>query len=269
MNSPPSNGEVAPERVLSMIEAKSQEICDALDQVDPIGLGAASRLTGWTRLTLACHLRYGAQATRQVIEATLDGRPGAFYPGGRELQRPFTLRPALGESAAHVVESLGHEVAELHRTLIGLDDEAMASLIIEHPDNRDLGEMTIGDLVRMRLTEVQAHGDDLDLGLSPWPSDFGKAVIAQRAARLRQRPLNWAGWEVILVVTDASALSATVSAEGIELHARPVEVMAASRLVGTANAHVAMLLGRRVEADLTKEGDAEQAQACLASVIGP
>jgi len=129
--------------------------------------------------------------------------------------------------------------------------------------------MTIGDLVRMRLTEVQAHGDDLDLGLSPWPSDFGKAVIAQRAARLRQRPLNWAGWEVILVVTDASALSATVSAEGIELHARPVEVMAASRLVGTANAHVAMLLGRRAEADLTKEGDVEQAQACLASVIGP
>lgn len=269
MNSPQSTGEVAPERVLSMIEAKSHEICDALDQADPGALGAASRLTGWTRLTVACHLRYGAQATRQVIEATLDGRPGAFYPGGRELQRPFTLRPALGEPEAHVVESLRHEVAELQRTLISLDADAMASLIIEHPDNRDLGEMTVGDLVRMRLTEVQAHGDDLDLELSPWPTDFGKAVIGQRVARVQQRATSSAGWEVLLVVTDASALSATVSAEGVLVDARPAEMTAASRLVGTANAHVAMLLGRGAEADLTKEGDVEQAQAFLASVIGP
>lgn len=269
VNTEDTTRDVAPERVLSMIETRSHEISSALLQADASVLGAPSLLTDWSRLTIACHLRYGAQATRQVIEATLEGRPAAYYPGGRDLQRPFTLRPALSEPAAHVVDSLRHEVAELQRTLTALDPDSMASLIAQHADNRDLGQMTISDLVRLRLTEVQVHGTDLDLGLDAWPADFGPAVMAQRVALVQRRSVIGVGSKLMLVATDAMSSSVVVTADGIEAHGNTADASVISRLVGTANAHVAMLVGRGVAADLEIEGDIELAQAFVGSIVGP
>lgn len=155
------------ERVLSLIEARSAEICDAAAELDIAGLEAPSSIAGWSRLTIVCHLRYGAQACRQITRATLAGRPSAFYPGGRELQRPYTLKPALGEPPVHVVPSLEHECALLGEVWRAVPDAAWALPLIADDDDDDPVAPTLSGLAHLRLSEVMTHGDDLDVGLAP------------------------------------------------------------------------------------------------------
>lgn len=59
-----------------------------LPQLDDLALEAPSQLSGWSRLTILCHLRYGTQALRRMTIDALAGRETSYYPLGREHQRP-------------------------------------------------------------------------------------------------------------------------------------------------------------------------------------
>ncbi len=242
-----------------LVSERSEEVCAALEALDLGELDAPTALPGWSRLTIACHLRYGAQACRQMTEAALAGRPSAFYPGGRELQRPYTLRPALGESALHVMESLREECLSLAGLWAGLDEGDWGIVAYEHEETRSLGDPTLRELGLLRLTEVQIHGDDLQVGLGPWPAAFGRAVLPQRVARLRLDTEQLPDGVWLLSASDLGDHLVPPRAQG------PPDV----RFRATANDLVALLTGREPTGPIAVDGDPDMAAAFLGAIVGP
>lgn len=165
----PEVGQIDTQQVLKLIEERSRELCDVVAALDQAMLDRPARAPGWSRLNVLCHLRYGAVASHQITDATLAGRAASFYPGGRDLQRPYTLEPALGEPPLHVVPSLRDECAGLLGTWRGLAAPSWELPVAGDEDDPTGACNTLRDLAVLRLVELMRHGDDLDLDLSPPP----------------------------------------------------------------------------------------------------
>ena len=71
------------------ISRRSGHIVDALYECDDDALHRGSELPDWSRLTIGCHLRYGAAALARMTQASLADEPAAYYPEGRAQQRPL------------------------------------------------------------------------------------------------------------------------------------------------------------------------------------
>jgi len=229
--------------VLDQLDRTTADVVTALGDTD---LDAPSQLAGWSRLTVACHLRYGAEALRWMTADTLAGRPTSYYPGGRATHRPMTLVRGQGESGAEVVASLGEESAALHEEWRAVMDWAVP--IVEPPDNPDLGPVELRRLALARLTEVEVHGTDLGVGLGPWSEVFVRLVLPMRLEWLNSRRSNHrdvdtsiqASW--LLVATDLK-ISQVVTVDGPTVVSRSGD-SADAMIVGTGAELLALLLGR-------------------------
>ena len=178
--------------VLERVTASTAAVCDALEGSD---LESPSSLPGWSRLTIACHLRYGAQALRQMTIDALADRPASYYPGGRATQRPGTLEPLAGESPADVVSSLRDAGAALDDLWSTVDDWTV--IVREPDDNVDVGPQPLRYLPLVRLTEVEVHGTDLDLGLPDWSDVLIRNGLPMRLDRVAHRtPLALGAWSL-------------------------------------------------------------------------
>lgn len=254
--------------VLHLVQDRSAQICAALERAGDDDLHAPTSLPGWDRLTLMCHLRYGAHVTRQMISATLEVRPSAFYPGGRAFQRSHTLEPERGESPHHVLPALHEECAALHASCLDLTDDQWRLRVIEPEPGADLGPVTLAELMLLRLTELQVHGSDLLLGLPEWPPEFGPAVLAQRASRVRLAAGASLSGRLRLLPVDAADL--VIVLDGPEARVLPDDDGDAdASLAATANDLVAVLLGRLPATAPRAQGDPELAAGFLDSVVGP
>jgi maleylpyruvate isomerase len=179
--------------VLDAVTSRTALVVEALAEAD---LDAASALPGWSRLTIACHLRFGAEAMRRMTDDALAGRPAAYYPTGRATQRPETLLPRGDED---VVASLREASAALDRRWAAVSDWQVT--VVEPDDNVDLGPYPLQHMPLFRLTEIEVHGTDLDLGLPPWSDTLVHAALPMRLERLtRRRALRPGAWR--LVATD-------------------------------------------------------------------
>ncbi|HEY8525327.1 MAG TPA: maleylpyruvate isomerase family mycothiol-dependent enzyme [Acidimicrobiales bacterium] len=179
---------VGPAEVVRQIGRTTGTVVAALEGLDEVGLRAPSALPRWSRLTIACHLRYGAQALLRMTDDVAAGRPPSFYPEGRDAQRPGTLEPGAAESPAAVVDSLREAsgaLAARWRTVTDWD-----APVVEPGGAAHLGPVTLGRLAILRLTEVEVHGTDLGLGLGPWSDTFVRAALPMRLAWLPSRRSN-------------------------------------------------------------------------------
>ena len=88
--------------------ARARQIIEILSQLDEQALLAPSALDGWSRLNVACHLRYGAETLIAMKQYVLAGLPTSYDPGGRARPRPGTLVPRACETPHDVVGSLAH-----------------------------------------------------------------------------------------------------------------------------------------------------------------
>lgn len=149
-----------------------------------------SELPGWSRLTIVCHLRYGAEAMAAMIRDTLEGRPASFYPEGRARQRPGTLELRRGETPSSGVRSFVAASAAFDRQVAGVDAIAWSRSIAEPEDNPDLGPIALGTLALLRLTEIEVHATDLGVGASPWSDVFVERAFPQRLTWLESRRSN-------------------------------------------------------------------------------
>lgn len=249
------------------IAARTDELCNRLAELDLDDLDRPSLLPGWSALTVACHLRYGAQALRQITSATLAEEPSAYYPGGRDVQRPFTLEPALGEPRLHVIESLRHESGELRGLWVALDDGDWDRTMVPHPEDDDsLGAMPLRDLALLRLVEVMVHGSDLGLGLGPWPLTFGQWLLPLRIERAKV--LHEAGFDAVVEFDAADAAThRSRFANGSVTETSDASPDLVVRAV--ANDLVALLLGRRPMGAVTMDGDAELMVRFRDGLTGP
>ena len=236
--------------VLDAISAATDRVCHALAGTD---LSAPSSLPGWSRLTIACHLRYGAEALHRMTLDALAGQPASYYPLGRDEQRPGTLVPRGADD--DVVASLRAESDRLHEVWATVEDW---SLVVREPaDNADLGDVPLRRLALARLTEVEVHGTDLDVGLGPWSRTLVTKVLPMRLEWLNTRRSNHravdesitASW--LLRATDLD-LSWRIDVDGARVQSAPSTDERGATVVERSGADLlGMLLGRvRGPADL-------------------
>ena len=242
----PSGADIA-----AAVAAKHAALVAALGELTDDELRAPSLLPDWDRLTVVCHIRYGAEAIDRLITAALAGEPALFYPGGRGAQRPATLAPAPGESARDVVESFAAHSAALDATLAGVTDWTVMSR--EPEGARDLGPMPIERLAILRLTEVEVHAADMNIGLDRWSDTFVDAALAMRFDRLALRlsnspvPANEPRGRWLLRATDGEAWLVTADANGVASRPAAVDEPADGAIQASRRDLLALLLGRPFE----------------------
>jgi hypothetical protein len=263
-------------RVLARIDERTAEIVTALLDLDAVSLTAPSELPDWSRLTIACHLRYGAEALVTMTDATLQGRTASFYPDGRAQQRSGTLSPKAGEGALDVVHSLAERSARLSQAWSKVRDQSWHLEITEPTDNTDLGHIPLSRLAVLRLTEVEVHGSDLGLQLGDeWSTTFIDAALPLRLEGLSTRTPNPRALDALgegawlLVASNGPTYRVGVS-EGV-VAATPATSDSPARVVleATSRDLLALLLGRPLHRTLRITGDRAFGEAFSAALPGP
>ena len=261
--------------LVAAVRRRTDEVVAALRSLDEPGVRAPSSLPNWSRLTIACHLRYGAEAFGRMTAAALADRPVAYYPGGRAAQRPGTLEPGPGEAPGDVVASLAGHSEALDRLWAGMAEEQWEGVVREPDDTPDLGPLPLGRLPLLRLTEVEVHGTDLDLGLGDWSDVFVRVALPFRLEWLNTRRTNHRA--VDEGVTGSWLLTAPdgptwrVAVDGFAVSSRPASPGDAADAVIEASARdlLALLLGRPSRVEPRYGGDVALAQAFSRAFPGP
>jgi uncharacterized protein (TIGR03083 family) len=267
--------EQAIRQLLDAIMERSRSIAESLRGLGDDELHQPSELPEWSRLTIACHLRFGAGALSRMTRSALHGVPVAYYPQGREAQRPLTLVPHPGESAQDVVESLALLSDGLDEEWSALDLAAWDAEVVEPKDNPDLGPILVGGLPLLRLTEVEVHGTDLGLNLGDWSELFISTVLPMRLEWLNIRRANHRAFDSelqgswLLVADDGPTYQ--VSVDGTNVESRPASPQSEARSVIETNSRdlLALLLGRPLDAPPVIMGDIAFGQSFSLAFPGP
>ncbi len=267
--------EASPQQLDTAVARRTAEIVAALGALDDGALRSPSELPEWSRLTIACHLRYGAASLRTMTAGALSGQPVAYYPQGRERQRPGTLVPGDGEGPTGVVTSLTDHSNELHGLWSSLGADQWRSQVVEPVGNPDLGSTALAQLLVFRLTEVEVHGSDLGLGLADWSELFVRTALPTRLDRLNVRGANHRPFDAtlegtwLLVASDGP--SYRIGVRGTEVESTPVDpgAPATAVLEATSRDLLALLLGRPLLHPLRITGDAAFGAAFTDAFPGP
>ncbi len=263
------------ESLVAAIARRTEEVVGSLDQLDENGLLAPSELPGWSRLTIACHLRYGATALQRMTSGALAGKAVSYYPHGRDRQRPETLEPEAGEGPQDVVALLREESTALERAWYALGSDDWLLPVIEPKDNPDLGTVGLGRLLVLRLTEVEVHGTDLGLGLGDWSDQFVRMALPMRVAWLNYRRTNHRAFRGdiqgswLLAATDGPAYRITARGDGVEAAPDTDRSPARATIEATSRDLLALLLGRQMLGPPRLSGDKELGRAFSLAFPGP
>ena len=213
------------QQLIDAVKERTRRIADSLSGLSDDELHQSSAPPEWSRLTIACHLRFGAEALSRMTRSALQGLPVAHYPEGREVQRPQTLVPLPGESPQAVVESLACLSEELNQEWSTLDPAGWGVDVVEPPENRDLGPVPLRRLPLLRLTEVEVHGSDLGLNLGDWSEAFIRTALPMRLELLNIRRTNHRAFDTelegswLLVATDGPSYKVSVDGPKVESRA--------------------------------------------------
>lgn len=247
--------------------SRTRELIAALRDADPTSLDEPSLLPGWTKLTIVCHLRYGARAVLRMTGDALAGRPTAYYPGGRDDQRPHTLRPEVDERPSDVIEDWEQTAASLEArwATVGLGQWAVD--VVEPPGNPDLGTIPLARLAFARLTEIDVHGTDLGIGFPDWSPLLVDVGLPTRLSWLATRRTNHrfvdasvqGSW--LLVATTGLRWLVSVDGDRVTSHPAQPDDAARGTIQGTARDLFAMLLGRSTLEPLRFRGDVSFAKS--------
>ena len=182
--------QVGSSSIAAAVAARHRELEELVADLEEPDLRAPSSLPGWSRLTVLCHLRYGAEASLAITEGARRGERVAFYPDGRDAQRPWTLLPRPGEAPFDVVREARRAADALDSVWARLGPTDWDVVAVEPDANPDLGPISLGALALLRLTEVEVHGRDLEIGAAPWSDTFVETVLPMRLRWLSTRRSN-------------------------------------------------------------------------------
>jgi maleylpyruvate isomerase len=261
--------------IAAAIAARQADIVSAFGNLAEDEWRGPSHLPDWSRLTVLCHIRYGAEAINRLITAALAGEPALFYPGGRLEQRPATLLPAEGEEPHNVLESFAHNSAALDATLGRLTEADWSVESREPAGIVDLGPQTVEQLAILRLTEVDVHAVDLDVGITHWTDTFVRVGLPLRFDRLatrlaNQRPINTehAGtW--LLRTIEGEGWTVTIDGNRSHVQRADYDSRADASITASARDLLALLLGRPLETEAVYAGDIAFAAAFTQAFPGP
>jgi hypothetical protein len=257
------------------IESRTGQITEALRTLDNEALASSSRLEGWSRLTIACHLRYGAEALLRMTRAAIDGTPTSYYPAGREQERPATLVPRLGELGPDVVSSLAARSGELTRIWSTLSEDDWRLDGCEPGDTIDPRPLSLAELALLRLTECEVHGSDLAVALDGWSDLFVSLGLPFRVERLRFRNLDQppvhgcpsGSW--LLIATDGPTYLVSVTDGRVDVQQSAVSTPATAVIEAASRDLLAVLLGRPPVGRIALSGDLPFAHSFSRAFPGP
>ena len=261
--------------VIDAVAIRTAAIVAALERLDEDELRAPSTLPDWSRLTVGCHLRFGAEGFLRLTRSAITGEPAAFYPEGRARQRPSTLQPSPGEEPHAVVRSLAEHSATLQATWAALQPSHWENLVTEPDDNRDLGSLPVAVVPLLRLTEVEVHGSDLDVGLDDWSTTFVSHALPFRLGWLSSRRSNHRAVDETLVgswllrASDGPVQLVTVAPDGVESQPAERDTPSTAVIDGTSRDLLALLLGRPWRQPLEVSGDREFGASFSRAFPGP
>ena len=261
--------------IIRAVAARTGAVVGALEQLDEDELLAPSALPEWSRLTITCHLRFGAEGFLRLTQSAITGEAAAFYPDGRERQRPSTLQPRPGERPRDVVTSLAEQSATLQATWGALDASHWEHSVTEPEGNRDLGPLPVAVVPLLRLTEIEVHGSDLDIGLDDWSSTFVTEALPFRLGWLELRRSNHRPVDETLIgswlfrASDGPTYLVSVTPEAVESKPAPSDTSATAVIDGTSRDLLALLLGRPLRAPLEISGDREFGASFSRAFPGP
>ena len=204
-----------------------------------------------------------------MTDDVLAGRPTAFYPEGRNCQRPATLVPRPNEQPEDVVASFVEASRDLDEAWSQLGNAAWGQSVREPAQNTDLGTMSLAAHALLRLTEVEVHGTDLDINASEWSDTFIDAALPMRLRWLPARRSNHRSVEEGIFGTwvfssiDGPTLSVKASPEGTVVEDGASTDQNTARIKGTKAGLLAFVLGRRGLDTLSFSGNAELASKFL------
>lgn len=222
---------------------------------------APSALPDWSRLTVVCHIRFGAEAINRIVTATVAGDEALFYPGGRAEQRPGTLLPNPGESPHDVVETFAVRCDELDATLADLADDDWAKVSREPAGKRDLGPQTIEQLAILRLTELDVHAVDMNIGIARWSDTFSRVGLPLRIDRLGKYLANNpaaperpdGAW--LIRAHDGRSYRVTSYDGIVTTRAAERDERADGVIDGSSRDLIALMLGRDLEGEISYSND--------------
>ena len=237
---------------------------------------APSALPEWNRLAIICHLRYGVTAILRMSRDALAGRETSYYPAGRARQRPTTLTPAPTEAPEDVIEDWERVANALDDEWALLDQSRWATEVIEPRDNPDLGTIPLARLALGRLTELDVHGTDLEIGFPDWSKALVEVALPTRLGWLSTRRTNHRRFDQsirgswLLAPNDGPSWIVSVDRERVDSRvADESRDLPNAVIAGSSRDLLALLLGRPRTRDLEITGDLRFGQSFDQAFPGP
>lgn len=262
------------EELAGAAAARTTTLLRLVANLDEAEFDAPSELPGWSRLTIVCHLRYGASALLRMTRDALAGRETSYYPAGRHRQRPATLRPAPHETARDVLDDWRALAESLDGVWAGVGDRWRTE-VIEPPDNPDLGTIPLARLALARLTEVDVHGTDLRINAPDWSPVLCDVGLLTRLRWLPTRRTNHRAFDRSIagswLLSTDDGLRWIVAVDDHGVASRPAVDDDAPRAAIHASRRdlLALLLGRPQAGPLQLSGDVAFARSFTAAFPGP
>lgn len=258
-----------------MAGERTRLVLSALRQMNEAVLERPSDLPGWSRLTIVCHLRYGTKALLRMTLDALTGRETAHYPLGRARQRPKTLVLSPNEKPADLLDDWQSAAEELDAEWSRLDDDQWATDVVEPAANPDLGTIPLARLALARLTEVDVHGTDLNIGVPDWSQELVEVGLPTRLRWLSTRRTNHREFDRLirgswlLKATDGPRWFVAVDGDRVQSRLATDHDTATADIEGTSRDLLALLLGRPPRQPLQLIGDVAFAEAFERAFPGP
>lgn len=166
--------------LVSALRTATQRLVRGIDHLDDGDWPAPTLLDGWTRAHLVAHLALNAEALAAAVDGGIEGQPVLMYPSAQarddditDLARwqPADLRERLLGSTTRIAEALHELPVDLHDTEVE-----------RHPGGPTF---TLGQVLGMRLREVEIHHADLGTGYTSgqWPLSFSVLLLDAMGAR--------------------------------------------------------------------------------------
>jgi hypothetical protein len=174
-----------------------------------------------------------------------------------------------------VVASFADRCAQLDQLWTGLAVRQWSIQFVEPPDNVDLGSAALARLAILRLTEVEVHGSDLDLGLDEWSETFIDVALPFRLDWLNTRRTNHHPFDEhlhgswLLVADDGPTQLITVDPSGIRSRPATQDSPATAKIHASRRDLLALLLGRPLHRPAHVTGDTSFGLAFSRAFPGP
>jgi uncharacterized protein (TIGR03083 family) len=254
---------------------RTAHLISMLADLDDATLLQRGALPDWSRLTIVCHLRYGAHALRRMTVDALAGRETSYYPDTRARQRESTLRPAPGERPTEILDDWQSTAADLDNIWSSLQHTQWGIEVTEPADNRDLGTIPLGRLALARLTEVDVHGTDLDIDFPDWSRVLVEVGLPTRLAWLASRRTNHRQFDEsisgtwLLQATDGPSWLIAVEDDHVVSRPAASNDHSDATIQGSSRDLLALLLGRPAHEAFYFSGDVELARSFKRAFPGP